>query len=433
MVCFPTDYRGDAAMKGRNQIPLFCFLALLLVALPLLAATCGDNEEEKTPTAEEKEVTLGFVTGLSGIAASSIGPSFTRFLNSIKYVNEVMGGIDGIKINFVYADDKYDPAMAVVAIRRLRDRYHPMLWLTWTEANYYGAKDIFERDKTPVLTAAARLQDLYVPPGMFFNYNMGSRLDEFTVVIKWILQDYDGPGRPKLGILYPDDATGRAHQIASSYDWAEERGVDIVGRTYACLPLDLRPSLLALADEEVDYMFLNDCFQAELVIAVRDAHATGLWDGIKFVTTVVGDTYDLIDLVGDGADGLYFVTSYAPWTDGLEATRRYAEGAVYPSRTIEPTDGYDPLWDILTALFRQAIADVGGYENLSGEALYNALQKLDDIDTGGGTGKLGWSPDTRIGVHGLKIIQCRKTEEGVQSFSVTDWMEITNIFEGKEW
>ena len=419
--------------KGKTRLVILCLMALLLVALPPLAAACGDDEEDKTPAAEEKEITLGFVTGLSGIVASSTGPAFTQFLNEIKYVNEVMGGIDGIKIKLVYADDQLDPAMSLVAVKRLRDRYHPMLWLTWTDRTLYSANAIFERDKTPVLSAMAQIRDVFVPPGMFFNHMFGSRVHELTGVIKWILKDYDGPGRPKLGILYPDDSGGRSHQAANSYDWAEEHGVDIVARTYARMALDLRPSLLALADEGTDYIFLNDFMQSDRIIALRDARAAGLWDRIKFISTYAGETYDLIDMVGEDADGLYIVNSSAPWTDGLEATRRSAEMTQYPSQTVEPTDGYNPLWDILTALFRQAIADVGGYENLSGEAFYNALQKLDDIDTGGGFGKLGFGPDTRVGVQSVKIIQVRKTEEGVQSFSVTDWIETTNIFEGKEW
>ena len=43
-------------MKGRNRILLFCFLVVLLVALPPLAAACGDDDEEEvtpTPTPEE--------------------------------------------------------------------------------------------------------------------------------------------------------------------------------------------------------------------------------------------------------------------------------------------------------------------------------------------------------------------------------------------
>jgi branched-chain amino acid transport system substrate-binding protein len=418
--------------KHVTKLAFMALLALLLIALPPLAA-CGDGEDEKTPAAEEKEVTMALVAALSGVVASSTGPSFSRFSNEIKYINEVMGGIDGIKIKVVWADDKFDAATGLVAVRRLRDRYHPMLWHVWTENAIVGAKDILESDKTPVLSGIALVRDLYVPPGMFFNYNLGSRPQEIVAVTEWILRDYHGPGRPKMGILYPDDVTGRAHQDANSYDWAEEHGVDIVARSVSRLALDLRPALLALDDEGVDYIFLSNFVQSDLAVALRDAHAAGLWDKIKFVAGVAGETYNLIDLVGEAADGLYFVTCSAPWTDGLEANRRAAERSAYPSETIEPTDLCSPFWAVLTALFRQAIADVGGYENLSGEAFYNALQKLQDIDTGGAFGKFGWGPDTRVGVQSLKIIQCRKTEEGVQSFSVTDWIETTNIFEGKEW
>ena len=45
-------------MKGRNGIVLFCFLALLLAALPTLAA-CGDDEDEVRPAVYKVEVTEG--------------------------------------------------------------------------------------------------------------------------------------------------------------------------------------------------------------------------------------------------------------------------------------------------------------------------------------------------------------------------------------
>ena len=37
-------------LKGKTRIALFCLLALLLVALPLLAAACGDDDDDVTPT-----------------------------------------------------------------------------------------------------------------------------------------------------------------------------------------------------------------------------------------------------------------------------------------------------------------------------------------------------------------------------------------------
>ena len=91
--------------KGKTRLVMFGLLALLLVALPLLAA-CGDDDEDKTPGEEEKEITIGGTFILSGAAASSTGPSFVSTIELIKYINEVEGGIDGIKIKMVWADDK---------------------------------------------------------------------------------------------------------------------------------------------------------------------------------------------------------------------------------------------------------------------------------------------------------------------------------------
>ena len=99
------------------------------------------------------------------------------------------------------------------------------------------------------------------------------------------------------------------------------------------------------------------------------------------------------------------------------------------------------LKQILTAVIRQAVADVG-YENLSGEVMYNALQKLEHIDTLGGYHNMGWGPDKRVGQSGIKIVQYQKMAPGseippdgvmMETVAVSDWMETTNIFEDKEW
>jgi hypothetical protein len=69
-------------------VSILC-LALLLVSLPLISS-CG----------------------VTGYAASSTAPHFRTFMDMIRYTNEVEGGVDGIKINVVWADDGFDPAKA---------------------------------------------------------------------------------------------------------------------------------------------------------------------------------------------------------------------------------------------------------------------------------------------------------------------------------
>ncbi len=85
-------------MKGRKRIALFCFLALLLAALPTLAA-CGGDDEDKTPKPAEDEFVIGTMIGLSGPAASAYGPGFSKYiLGTFRYIEEVVGGLEGFKI-----------------------------------------------------------------------------------------------------------------------------------------------------------------------------------------------------------------------------------------------------------------------------------------------------------------------------------------------
>jgi hypothetical protein len=112
-------------VKGRKRIALFCFLALLLAVLPTLAA-CGDDDDDKTPELEEEELVIGFTLALTGLIASSYGPSFKYILGTFNYINEVLGGIEGFKIRLVWSDWKYDEATAVVVLKQIREKHHPV-------------------------------------------------------------------------------------------------------------------------------------------------------------------------------------------------------------------------------------------------------------------------------------------------------------------
>jgi ABC-type branched-subunit amino acid transport system substrate-binding protein len=432
-------------MKGRKRIALFSFLILLLVALPTLAA-CGDDDEDKTPMAEEKSITIGGTLCLTGPAAAVTGPGLQPLLETIRYINEVEGGIDGIKIRFVWADDKYDPATAAIAYKRLRDRDHPILWWSHSSADIVaGAKDIFERDRTPMIVTFAFDPELLRETEMIFCW-LFNHANNLTGLVSWILQDWEASGkvgRPKLGYLHWDMPHGNAPLNIGIARWAEEHGVDFVSRTYQPMPLDLRPHLLALRDEGADYVFLSGTMP-EWVVLVRDGRAAGLWDEMKFIIDQSGEAYTMfLPVVGEDAEGLYQIANSEPWSAGPEVAKAHrVEAQIREWAGHSPTrlDGAVPLKPILTAVVRQAVADVG-YENLNGEAMYNAMLKTGPIDTEGGTSWVGWGPDRNIGASGIKMVQYRKLPPGsevppdgimMETVAVSDWIETTNISEG-EW
>ena len=413
-------------MKGRKRIALLCFLALLLVSLPLLAA-CGDDDDDKTPKPEEEEIVIGFTLALSGLIASSYGPSFKYILGTFRYINEVLGGIEGFKIRLVWSDWAYDQATAVIVLKRLREQHHPVMWLAYEDFAYTGVLDMLERDMTPVISYSAFTPHLYEPPlGMFFAlYGVDSNL--FTGAIRWILDDWEASGktgRPKLGTLHWDNPWGNGHKMAGGYQWAEDRGVDVVERTFPQGALDLRPQLLGLRDAGVDYLWFN-AVTSDAVLVIRDAKAVDMWDDVKFIRGYSGEPYDVLEIVGEDAEGLYEVSDMEPRTSGVEAFQvqdtiyKWAEGETRVADFVMTP----VLIEILKAVIHQAVVDVGR-ENINGEALYNAFQTVENVNSLGAFKEVSWGPDRRIANRFMKIKQYTKTD----LVAVTDWIPMDDHF-----
>ncbi len=433
--------------KGKTRVLVLCLLALLLVALPPLAAACGgDDDEGKTPGVEEKSITIGSSHVLTGVPASSAHVTFTGAMEVINYINEVEGGIDGIKIKYVWADDKYDPAAATIAYKNMRNRNHPIMWISMTAGFIAsGVADMFERDKTPALFYFAFQPDLWSEADMFFSFGF-QPANNFTGLVRWILEDWEASGktgRPKLGYLHWNMTHGTAPLDIGVARWSEEHGVDFVSRSYAPMPLDLRPSILGMREEGVDYLYLQGVV-GDATVFIRDARAAGLWGGdMKFIIDATVSPYDaLLPIIGEDAEGLYQITNNEPWTSGpSDAIKKQLDIYEYAGHSPKRVDGAAHVaWmEVLKATLRQAVADVG-YENLNGEAMYNALLKLGPMDTNlTGFNLTGWGPDKKMAQEGIIMLQFRKMAPGsemppdgilMETVAISDWIETTNLFEG---
>jgi hypothetical protein len=191
------------------------------------------------------------------------------------------------------------------------------------------------------------------------------------------------------------------------------------------MTLDLRPQLLALKDEGVDYIWFG-AITSDAVVLIRDARATGMWDEVKFIRGYSGEPYEVLKIVGEDAEGLYEVTDMEPYSSNVEAVqgddalRQWAAGDTEPPDVIH----MPVLIEIFRALIRQSTADVGR-ENIDGEAVYNAFQKMENVSTMGAFKELIWGPDRRIANRFMKIKQYTKT--GL--VAVSDWIPMDDMFE----
>jgi len=150
-----------------------------------------------------------------------------------------------------------------------------------------------------------------------------------------------------------------------------------------------------------------------------------MWDDVKFIRGYSGEPYDVLEIVGEEAEGLYEVSDMEPRTSGVEAVQvqdtiyTWAEGKTHIADFVTTP----VLIEILKAVIHQAVVDVGR-ENINGEALYNAFQKLENVNSLGAFKEVSWGPDRRIANRFMKIKQYTKTD----LVAVTDWIPMDDHF-----
>jgi ABC-type branched-subunit amino acid transport system substrate-binding protein len=428
----------------RNKLVSMGLAILFCLVLVMSLAACASSPATSTPaqtaapttssspaapapsTTAAPAVTLriGLIGGLTGPAAPAVNAIMTEFGYVFKYMNETEGGIDGIKLEWKIVDNKGTPDGAVTAYKELRDGFKPQVYVAIEDYYMMGLRDTFKEDNATVIVTSALDSRMYVPPGRVFGISIAT-VDGFAALSDWIVKDWKGTGRPKIGMLHIDLPSGLTWKPAENY--VKNKGLDIAATApYSMAALDVKPQLMTLRDAGVNYMWIQANTQQAGVI-IRDFRSLGLMDKIKPIFMEWTESDKVIELAGEAAEGFYQCRSESPAADGSEAAQLW-------SRIWKANTGKDRWCDnrltlnvkaVLTAAVKQAVADAGAGK-ISGETLYNSLTKLSSIDTAGNLGGLGYSDTRRMGVSTMKVSQYTKTDVR----SISEWITLPRIFEG---
>jgi len=402
--------------KWQARIGLLVVVSMLL-ALPLNTG-CGAEEPEV------KEIRIGVMGGQTGPASYSVVPMIDELEHVFNYVNEVEGGIDGVKLSWRIVDNKGTPEGAVTAYKELRDGFNPLFYIVVEDYYYLGIKDMIAEDQAVMFTLSVIVPQCYIPASVFYGVSIAIS-DGFAGYVKWVLDDWKGAGKPKIGVLYWEDLpTGAQWQMAQG--WAMKQGVELEPVGYSIRTLDLMPQLMQLRDAEVDYIWMLGT-APNAAVAIRDFRSLGLGGEIPFCFNEFVEPEVLLDLEGEAAEGFYCYRSESPYSDGTAAAELYTEIWKWATGEEKKADTRITitLKAVITAALKQAIADVG-WDKLDRAAFNNALDKLTDIDAWGNTRNLSFGPDKRLGVTSVRM--GRFTKDG--RVSVGDWIELPRTFEG---
>ena len=359
--------------------------------------------------AEEKYVTTLFTGPLTGPGASLVLPIYHGWKDYITELN-AKGGIDGVKIKLLTADDRYDVSRAVSFY--MRNRKAPKLVLLFSASTppIYALYPIITRDKLPVFSGGSRFA---VKPGYIFLVAAPYQ-DQFGGALDWMVDDWKKKGNsgiPTVGFLGWAGASGKEN-VNGADRYAQKKGIKL-------LPPDYYPPgslkydtwLIRLANAGANYIFLFGA-DPDQSYALRDAYNLGLTKKIQFVSSCYGfvSTVGLKLIPPEVFEGAVAISPFIIGDERLKhpIAELYSKYQKKPVSEMYPAylDGV-ALGKIFEKALRIAHKKVG-YEKLNREAVYEALQKVQGDITQGIIGNVAFSPQSRVVSRDIKLYRIKK-------------------------
>src|SRR4030042_4447127 len=207
----------------RITVLLVALLVLLMLAMPLLSG-CS-KKEATTPTVPPgATIKIGELTDLTGPSATYQVPQHQGLVDYWKYVNDVEGGINGIKVQNLFVDTRLDSQLTLSGYNSLLDQ-GVVAFCSGTAHQGSILKAALARDKIPSIQSAATPNDLW-PVGWVYSAAAGLA-GSMGFCIDFVMKNWTDQSRPvRIAFLMQDDTYG--HTSALGIPYASSVGAEII-------------------------------------------------------------------------------------------------------------------------------------------------------------------------------------------------------------
>lgn len=371
-------------------------------------------------SAEEKIVTFLDLTDITGAISGLAGPNSEICEATFKYYN-AQGGIDGVKVNYIGVDTRYDVARALSAYKRYRKSTKLMLVNTIGTGLGKAIYPLIEQDKITNYTPGDG--EFQAKLSRTFIYSTPYQ-DGFAAALDWMVDDWKKKGKtgmPVVGFMSWDNPYGR-EPFRGGKEYAQKIGVKLLdAELFPTGSLKHDVWLNRLAQKGANYIYVGGVDPTQTNV-IRDAHALGLTKTIQFVTDYWGPDQAIgVKSHPEALEGAVIVSCFSRGSDTYKhpiMTKIWQEQLKRPLSKMPDSASIGFSWAMhYLAALKIALKDVG-YEKLDGEAFYKALQKLKGMNvTQGATGICDYSPTSRRMTRHVKFFRVT----GGKIVPVTDW------------
>ena len=355
-------------------------------------------EEECTETYDGETIVIYQAAGLTGPLAQILGDGFINGSNDAVARINANGGVCGVQMELHLEDSQYDPEQELAIYERYRAEVPaPVLHLTYGSGAAIALKDRVTEDKIPHITAGLNDEAFYVPRG---GYTFGTGpiySDQFAGFLTWAQENWDeikpeGAGDDiVVGVIGWANAFGAGATTPTALAYADEIGITV-------LPLesqDVSPTAdvtgqlqnLLVNGANIIYVQSLSFGPAQVIGTLR---ALGVWDSVVVGGVNWSLNTDVLNILGENAalmEGYYGVMPSYWWNDtdnpGVQMALEDFAAAGLPEskKDVGYLLSYGQMFGVANIL-RHAMNTVG-FDGLTGQAVFEAMQDMGTIDAGG--------------------------------------------------
>lgn len=404
--------------KDFNKVMVVFLLLLLVGVSPLMA--CGGEKE----AGEEGSIIIGSLSDLSGVVPAQGREASAGELDAVRYINEVQGGVAGVRLELITKDIKYNSTLGSQAYADLKSTYGSNLRavVSFITPGLLPNKDSFVADKVIGFGSADPLSEL--PFGQYWTFSSICFYNvAFDAAATYFIDNWTGGDKPVIGLVA---TTVNAAKVISEgiQSACDRKGVTYIAKLGDPTALDRSVDLTALKDAGADIVFLI-LSESGVIKALKDSRQMGLnatFAGLKSYATA-----DFAKAAGSDGEGMYCVIDTATWeqtdVEGIQFLKDW-NTEWHPEVTYRSPQYILSFVDVLTLAeaMRRAIDKVG-YSNLTGDDIKEQLEAMTEWDPMDLMAPLKFGPDRHSGGTGVRLCQLQSAVWK----STTDWLTTRDL------
>ena len=372
----------------------------LLAAAGLLAfsGACGGNGAGDG--AADNTIKVGAIFDLTGPTAD-VGTDYADGMRGYADWVNMQNGIEGRPIDLIYQDYAYQVDRA----EQLYSQFVAegvVVFMGWGTGDTEALRLRITEDEIP-FSSASLSHVLGDPAEAPYNFLVApTYTDQFRIALDWIASNH-GEGTPVVALMHNASPFGLSPSRHGGVEFAEAVGVDLTLYEMPRGAVDFTGEFSRIRQSGAQYVIFQNT-SGPASVALQNASSLGL--DLTFICLNWCANAQLVDLAGEDAEGVMGTIPYAPLSVDVPGTRVIHEYLAVKGESAEgKTNAYTQAWWTF-AVFAEAMRQVlASGQELTGANIKAALETFTDMDMGGVTVPISFTPHDHLGAKGLRLFR----------------------------